>query len=88
MRTGKITLGIIKTTKRLAELIKNCWKNVRYIGIFGKQIKIVHNGRCALASDKKILVYDEPTSGLDYTRMLDVAEGFLMRVKKTEKEIR
>lgn len=25
--------------------IKNCWKNVRYIGIFGKQIKIVHNGR-------------------------------------------
>ena len=37
---------------------------------------------CALASDKKILVYDEPTSGLDYTRMLDVAEAIKSMQKR------
>lgn len=41
---------------------------------------------CALASDKKILVYDEPTSGLDYASMLDVAEGIrnMQRRGKTQ----
>ncbi len=63
-----------KAVKILKALNLDEFQEVHPMSLSGGQKQRV-SVACALASDKKILVYDEPTSGLDYTRMLDVAEA-------------
>ena len=75
------SLKMANAVKILKALNLDEFQEVHPMSLSGGQKQRV-SVACALASDKKILVYDEPTSGLDYTRMLDVAEAIKIMQKK------
>lgn len=82
---GNESLKKVKAIEILKALNLEEFQELHPMSLSGGQKQRV-SVACALASDKKILVYDEPTSGLDYASMLDVAEGIrsMQRRGKTQ----